>query len=102
MKFDKRITLIKENLEPDGMGGYIEQGETQVGTIMGFTTPVTAEIMLREHGIVTTTAMKIFTQSVIDEENFQIEYADRKFEVLQMADYGKFRMLLVQEIEENE
>jgi hypothetical protein len=98
MKFDKRMKLIKEELVSDGMGGFEVSGNFQVGTIQAFTSPVTAEIMLKEHGIVSTTALKIFTKDVIDEENFQIEYADRKFEILQQADYGKFRMFLVQEI----
>jgi hypothetical protein len=98
MKFDNRITLTKEELVSDGMGGFVVSGKVQVGTIQAFISPVSAELLLKEYGVVSTTALKIFTKDVIDEENFQIEYADRRFEVLQKADYGKFRMLLVQEI----
>lgn len=98
MRFDKEMALLKENLVSDGMGGYESTGFQQVGTIYALTTPVTAEIMMKEYGIVSTSAMKIFTKDEFDEENVQIEYLDKKYEILQHSDYGKFRMLLVQEI----
>jgi hypothetical protein len=102
MKMDKEMIVLKENLVPDGMGGFIEQGEVQEGRIFAFITPVSTEVMLKEHGVIRTTALKIFTKEILPDTNFQIEYAGRKFEILQIADYGKVRMLLIQEIEENE
>ena len=87
------------------MGGWIVSGgEEIIGTFYAFVTPVKAEIMMRDYGMVSTTAIKIFTKENIPKIDGMyltyIDYADNideKFEILQIADYGKHFMILAQQ-----
>lgn len=103
MKFDKRMNYMSESRVSDGMGGWIK-GSILVKEIDVFTTPVKAEIMLKEYGVVSTSTLKIFTKSELPVKDelgkkmtTHIESPDgTKYKILQMADLGKLRMLLVE------
>lgn len=97
MKFDKKIDVLGETRVEDGMGGW-EVTKGVIDTIKAFTTPVKAEIMLKEHGIVSTTAMKVFTKDHLPNEFVQLQYNEKEYRILQYADFGKVRMILVEVI----
>lgn len=97
MKFDKKMDILGESRVDDGMGGSTVT-DGVIGTIQAFTTPVKAEIMLKEYGIVSTTALKIFTKDAIPNEFVKLEYNTTKYKIIQLADFGKLRMLLVEVI----
>lgn len=97
MKFDKSMNVLGETRVEDGMGGY-EATQGVIGSIKAFTTPVKAEIILKEHGIVSTTAMKVFTKDILPNEFVQLSFEGKQYKILQLADFGKLRMLLVEVI----
>jgi hypothetical protein len=105
MKFDKMFRLNKiTDPVPDGMGGWIDtDNEENLGAINTFITPVTAEIMMKDFGVLSTTAIKIFTQQRVPNiKGMYLTYVDfyngieEKYEILQIADYGKYFMILAQ------
>lgn len=95
MKYDKQMDLLGETRVSDGMGGY-EVAYGVVGSIQAFTTPVKVEIMLKEHGIISTSALKIFTKDQVSSEFSQLQYGEIKYKIIQLSDFGKIRMLLVE------
>lgn len=97
MKFDKTFTLIGETKTSDGMGGW-ETVKGTVGTMKALTTPISAEIALKQHGIISTSAFKVITKDLIDDISLQLSLNGKSFKILQIADYGKYRMLLVEVI----
>lgn len=98
MKYDKAVSVIRTEKIEDGMGGY-GTSPVIVSEIQTFTTPLKAELALKEYGLVTTTSMKIFTKDFLPEKFDYLEYANKKYKVLQLSDYGKIRMLLVEVID---
>jgi hypothetical protein len=98
MKYDKAVKVIRTDKISDGMGGY-EVTPVVVVTVNAFTTPVKAELALKEYGLVTTTSMKIFTKETLPADFDYLEYDNKKYKVLQLSDFGKIRMLLVEVIE---
>jgi hypothetical protein len=97
MKFDKTMQVTDELKTSDGMGGYTSE-RTVIGEIQVFITPVKAEIMLREYGIVSTSSMKVFTKDTIPHELVQLYLDDKQYKILQLSDFNKLRMLLVEVI----
>lgn len=64
MKFDKTVTLSTTSKTQDGMGGWTTT-PVYVGSIAAFTTPVKSEVLLKEYGIVSTSALKLFTKDLV-------------------------------------
>ena len=100
MKFDTKAKLIETTTIPNGMGGHTPTTK-EVSEIDIFTTPVKAELMLKEYGIVTTTSLKVFTKDAVMSEHFKLSFNDKTYKQLQLADFGKIRMMLVEEVENN-
>lgn len=100
MKFDIKANLVETTTISNGMGGY-KTGTKIVSEIYVFTTPVKAELMLREYGIVTTTSLKVFTKDVVSDEHYKLTFNGKSYKQLQLADFGKIRMMLVEEVEAN-
>ncbi len=98
MKYDKQVQVIKQERVSDGMGGFEEVAEVVVSTIMAFITPLSAELLLKEHGVVTTTGCKIITRDHVPEEYDFLEIDGVKYKVLQFSDLKKLRILLVEVI----
>ena len=101
MKFDTKAKLIETKTIPNGMGGYKTITEV-VAEINVFTTPVKAEIMLKEYGIVSTSSLKVFTKDKIADEHYKLSFNDKTYKQLQLADFGKIKMMLVEEVDSNE
>lgn len=97
MKFDKKMNIIGETKVSDGMGGWTTQPDV-IGSIQTFTTPVKAEIMLKEYGIVSTTSLMVFTKDNIPNQFVQLQYGEIKYKILQVSDFGKYRRFLVEVI----
>lgn len=98
MKFDTKAKLIEITTVPNGMGGY-KPITKEVSEIDVFTTPVKAELMLKEYGIVTTTSLKVFTKDDVLSEHYKLLFNGKTYKQLQLADFGKIRMMLVEEVE---
>lgn len=98
MKYDKKIDIIGESRVSDGMGGW-EVTQAVLSTVDAFTTPVKAEVAMREYGIVTTTAMKVFTKESIPNTNVRLKQGEINYRIIQYADFGKIKMILVEVIE---
>lgn len=97
MKFDKKMDVLAETRVSDLMGGWIVSTEV-VDTLDVFTTPVKAEIAMKEYGIITTTSLKVFTKGYLLDEYSHLVINGKKYKVLQLADFDKLRMLLVEEL----
>jgi hypothetical protein len=97
MRYDKQAKVMKQTRVDDGMGGFT-QTPSVVATIQAFTTPLHAELALKEYGIVTTTGMKLFTKDTIPASYDYLEINSIKYKVLQLSDFGKIKMLLVEVI----
>ena len=95
MKYDKQMDVLGETRVSDGMGGWTTT-KGVIGAIQAFTTPVKAEIMLKEHGIVSTSALKVFTKDIVPNAFVQLQYGEVNYKILQLSDFGKIRMLLVE------
>lgn len=98
MKFDKKMDVLAETRVSDGMGGTLPSEIKVIDTLDVFTTPVKAEIAMKEYGIITTTSLKVFTKGYLLDEYSHLEIKGKKYKVLQLADFEKLRMLLVEEI----
>lgn len=103
MKYDKKVELITTGKVSDGMGGWIEGGESIKATINTFLTPVKADILLKEYGISSTTTVKLFTKDQLPIKNngkfgdYKLKVASgEKYKILQFADFGKVRMILME------
>ena len=105
MKFDKVATLSTTSRVSDSMGGWTT-APVVVGTVDVFTTPVKSEVLLKEYGIISTSALKLFTKGL-----FPMKDAEGKkqtvtvtlengmeYRIIQYADFGKIRMVLVEEV----
>ena len=91
------MDVLGESRVSDGMGGWtVTQGV--IGSIQAFTTPVKAEIMLKEYGIISTSGLKVFTKEHLPSEYVQLQHGEVKYKILQLSDFGKLRMLLVEVI----
>lgn len=105
MKFDKTVTLSTTSKTPDGMGGWTTT-PAYVGSIAAFTTPVKSEVLLKEYGIVSTSALKLFTKDQVPmrdsngkKQTVTVTLENgMAYKILQYADFGKIRMVLVEEI----
>lgn len=105
MKFDKTITLLTEKSVADGMGGWNTEA-VEVAQIKAFITPVKAEVMLKEHGLVTSRAFKIITKTPLPTDLYDgkksldfitVQQGNYNYKILQLLDY-KFNILLVEVI----
>lgn len=105
MKLDKMFRIMRfVDPIPDGMGGWIEtESEESIGTIFGFVTPAIADKLLKDYGVVSTTAIKIFTKDYVPKnDSIYLKYVDysdnidQNYEILQVADYEKYTMILAQ------
>ncbi|MGB3160388.1 MAG: hypothetical protein WBA84_03980 [Carnobacterium sp.] len=98
MQFNKKMDVLAQTKVSDGMGGWIVSTEA-VDTLDVLTAPVKAEIAMKEYGIITTTSLKVFTKGYLLDEYSHLIIDEKKYKTLQLADYGKIRMLLVEEIQ---
>ena len=105
MRFETRVDLIKQKLVDDGMGGFIESDEHEIyWNFDCYKLPVKAETLLEEYGITSTKAVKFITRDDLPDEIqlLQEPFNDfQKYELLQLMDYGKYRLLLVEEVDKN-
>lgn len=105
MKFDKVATLNTETRTSDGIGGWVT-APVVVGIVDVFTTPVKSEVLLKEYGIVSTSALKLFTKGLFPMKDAKGKKQTvtvtlengMEYRIIQYADFGKIRMVLVEEI----
>jgi len=98
MRMNEWMEVIVRTTTTDELGGEVEGIPQVLGSIKCFTTPLTAQLLMKEYGIVSTKAFKVFTMDTLPNRNdYELRIGDVEFKVLQVNDYGKFTMLLVEE-----
>lgn len=98
MFYEKKASFYK-NAEPqsDGMGGWLDGGEPiLLGEVRVASAPVTAELVLKEYGLVSTTSMKLYTEGIIPEGNKFIHFDSKDYRILQISDYGTTKVILME------
>ena len=98
MKMNKEFHFVIEEETPDGIGGYTTI-ESNGSKFKAHKSPIKAEIMLKEYGIVSTSACRLITKDDINLplESFIISDLNRKYKILQVLDY-KLNIFLVEVI----
>ena len=113
MKMDEYFEIILDDEETkisDGMGGWTEAGGiTTIGSILGLMLPISQELLLKNREIVSSHTMKIITKSHLPNDHAQdeillryVNYTDNIFQnykIIQVSDYGKYKMLLVEKVD---
>lgn len=99
MKMDNEFYFVVEEELSNGMGGYTTT-ESNGSKFMAHKSPVRVDIMLKEYGIVSTSASRLITK---DEINFPLESLIlkdlklNKYKILQVLDY-KLNIFLIEEV----
>lgn len=100
MLFDKEMSVITNEKQSDGMGGWLPSQPVVKGVIQVETSPVTAELALREYGLIKTTALKVFFEDLPDwfDSNDTVTVKGKTYRIIQFMDYEKLYMLLLEEV----
>lgn len=100
MRCDKKFYFIGKQSKSDGMGGSINT-IGKGSSFMAHSTPVKAEIVLKEYGIVTTTARRLITKDNIKFPLESLTLTDGKltYKVIEALDY-KMKILLIESVGE--
>lgn len=97
MFYNKKAKFISKEQISDGMGGWIDSDLPVVlAELSVFSAPVSAEIALKEYGIVTTTSMKLYTTGSIPEHYSYIEFNGKNYKTLQLMDYNPEKIVLME------
>lgn len=104
MKYDKKVNIIKSEKVSDGMGGWLENEPRVEKEIYTFLTPMKAELLLKEYGLASTTMLKLFTKDTIpimadgrwQDVKVEVDATKQQYSIIQYADFGKVRMLLLE------
>ena len=99
MLFDKEMNVISTEKTSDSMGGWITE-EVIKGTIEVATSSVTAEYAMKEYGLISTTALKVFFDEmpICFESTDTVEVKGKRYTIVQLMDYDKLFMLLLNEV----
>lgn len=99
MRFDEKFHFRIETETQTEMGGWIKK-ETDGTAFDAHSTPIKADILLRDYGIVSTQARRIITKDNIDfHESLIIRDKKYRYKILQVLDY-KMTIFLVEKIGE--
>lgn len=99
MKYDEKFTFQEVTQRvSNGMGGYTEI-KSDGQSFMAHKIPVKSEIMLKEYGLVTTSAFRLITKDNLPNplESYIVKSGQTLYKVLQTIDY-KLNILLVEVI----
>lgn len=98
MFYDKKAKLLKNGKRvSDGMGGWLESKEPyELEEIKVASSPVTAELALREYGMVSKSLMKLYTEDIVPMTSFYINFEDKDYRVHQVANYGLEKIILME------
>lgn len=100
MRYDERIEFLNTGRVSDGMGGWVDSDEaTVIGTAECITSPLTAEIALKEYGLVTTSGLKAYTPDPVPDKFEKVGYEGKHYRVIQLADYKELRVLIMEVVE---
>lgn len=98
MRMDKIMELIIRTTTTDELGGEVEGVPQSLGSIKCLQTPVNSELLMKDYGLVSTKAFKIFTMDTLPNRNdYELRRNDIEYKILQINDYKKYKMLLVEE-----
>lgn len=96
MNYDKKATLLATEKISDNIGGWLDAGTTELTDIDVIHAPVTADYALREYGIVSTKSLKLYTESKLPNLEYIVLFESNKYRVLQISDFGKEKILLLE------
>lgn len=88
MFYNQKAYVLSTESVSDGMGGWIDSDTPIViGELMVRRAPVSAELMLKQYGLVSTTAMKLYTEDKIPKGDYFIGYGADHYRILQITEY---------------
>lgn len=97
MWYSETAQVLTTESVSDGMGGWIDSDiPTKVAELSVRRAPVSAELMLKQYGLVTTSAMKLYTEDSIPKGNIYIHYQGGDYRVLQVTEYDVETILLLE------
>ena len=96
MWYGETAKVMRIESVSDGMGGWVDEVPTKVIELGVTRAPVTAETMLKQYGIVSTTAMKLYTEDKMPKGDYHIHYQGGDYRVLQVTEYGVETVILVE------
>lgn len=98
MFYDKKAKLLMQGERvSDGMGGWLEpQKPILIKEIKVASAPVTAEVALKEYGLVSTSSMKLYTEDDIPQIRFYIQFQNKDYRVIQVSYYGLEKIILME------
>lgn len=98
MIYEHEFHFVNEEEVSNGMGGYTTE-ESNGSKFMAHKSPVKAEIMLKNYGIVSTSSLRLITKDEINLplESFIITDLKLKYKILQVLDY-KLNIFLIEVI----
>lgn len=100
MKMDVDFHFVIEGEEvSNGMGGSITIPESNGSKFVAHKSPIKAEIMLKEYGIVSTSSLRLITKDAINLplESLIITDLKLKYKILQVLNY-KLNIFLIEVI----
>lgn len=98
MFYEKTATLFVSGEVSDGMGGWIDSGKTDLDEIRVASAPISIDTVLKGYGVTVANSMKLYTEDELPLESFSIRFDGNEYRVLQLNDYGKEKIILMEMI----
>ena len=97
MFYSETAQVLTAESVSDGMGGWIDSDiPTKVAELSVRRAPVSAEMMLKQYGVVSTTAMKLYTEDTLPKGDNYIHYQGGDYRILQTTEYDVETILLLE------
>lgn len=96
MFYNQKATVLTKESASDGMGGWIDGVSVELAVLKVRRAPVSAELMLKEYGLVSTTAMKLYTEDKVINGDIFIHFDNEDYRILQKTEYDIETILLVE------
>lgn len=100
MRTNKTVKVIKVTRTSDGMGGH-DEIPVEVSNFKVYSTPLTAELAMKDYGLVTTSGMRFITKdrNPLPEDYSYLLFEDKHYTVLQYLDLKPNLKVLLVEVE---
>lgn len=98
MRMNKTVKVMRMERQSDGMGGY-DETPVEISSFKVYSSPITAELALKDYGLVTTSGMKFITKDKkpLPEKYSHLLFENKQYKVLQYLDLKpNLKVLLVE------
>lgn len=97
MFYSEVAQVLTTESASDGMGGWIDSDiPVKLAEMNVRRAPVSSEVMLKQYGLVTTTAMKLYTEDKLPKGDNYIHYQGGDYRILQISEYDVETILLLE------